>query len=652
MFAKRVLYYGKDEPLPEQIGLHAGPLQLVFEDGDLRYIKYGGKEILRRIYVAIRDRNWGTILPVYSNLQMDVREDSFSISFDVENKRDEIDFAWKGLITGNPDGTIAYTLDGEARSTFMKNRIGFCILHPADLAGSPAEVKRVDGSATQGEFPVLIVPKQPVLPFAEMRAMSHQVEPGLWADVSFEGDIFEMEDQRNWTDASYKTFCTPLRIPYPAEIQAGTPVRQSIRLSLRETPQAGSMEQEGGSTAAPAGLSIRLLPAKAPLPLPPIGLGVAAHGQPLTERETRRLNALHLDHLRVDLTLGQPDAVEALRRAAAEVRSLGARLDVALLVPDDADEMMKDFAARVKEINPPLRTWLVYPVKEKFLGGSSNREVVELARKYLDGLVPGAKFAAGSNTDLIFMMRSLPPFERIDAATFAIIPQVHAFDNTSIVETLVAQGQAVATARHTAGLPVMVSPVTFKMRHNPYATGPAPELKPGELPPQVDIRQMSLFGAGWTLGSIASLAQSGAASLTYFETTGWRGVMETEAGAPLPEVFRSYPGGVYPLFFVFAAVGEFTGGEVVPVLSSDQMAANALLLRKNGRQRLLVANHTPTVQRVNLPAEFKPVSIHHLDETNVEEAICNPEKFLAAAGEPGSTPVELLPYGLAWIDFQ
>ena len=86
MLPKNVLYYGKEEPLPDQVALRAGPLSLIYEEGDLRYIKLGDHEILRRLYVAIRDRNWGTVLPVLSNLQMDIGEDSFRISYDVENK--------------------------------------------------------------------------------------------------------------------------------------------------------------------------------------------------------------------------------------------------------------------------------------------------------------------------------------------------------------------------------------------------------------------------------------------------------------------------------------------------------------------------------------------------------------------------------------
>ena len=75
MLPKRVLYYGKDEPLPEQKALRAGPLSLVYEAGDLRYVKLGDREIVRRIYVAVRDHNWGTVPAVLSNVQIDAGDD-------------------------------------------------------------------------------------------------------------------------------------------------------------------------------------------------------------------------------------------------------------------------------------------------------------------------------------------------------------------------------------------------------------------------------------------------------------------------------------------------------------------------------------------------------------------------------------------------
>ena len=47
----------------------------------------------------------------------------------------------------------------------------------------------------------------------DIRAIGHQVTPDIWATVRMTGETFEMEDQRNWTDASYKDL---LHAPRPA----------------------------------------------------------------------------------------------------------------------------------------------------------------------------------------------------------------------------------------------------------------------------------------------------------------------------------------------------------------------------------------------------------------------------------------------------
>jgi len=656
MLPKNVLYYGKDEALPTRIPLRAGPLSLIYEESDLRTVKLGDWEVLRRIYVAIRDRNWGTVLPVLSNVQMDIGEDAFRLSYDVENKEGEIDFFWTGTITGTPQGTITFTMDGIARSTFWRGRIGFCILHPAACAGAPCVIEHVDGTTEQADLPTYIRADQPVQPFAELQALTHQVAPGVWAQVRFSGDIFEMEDQRNWTDASFKTFCTPLRLPYPVQVEAGTRIVQSVTLSIKdERPQATGPQVVASPEEAPP-VTFSLDTESATKPLPPIGLGVASHGQPLSEREVARLKALHLHHLRVDLRFSDVNYPAGLSRAATEARALGVPLEIAIFLSDKADEELRQFKRVLAEIKPPVATWLVYPAKELFRGGSPVNEVLTLARQHLADYDPLARFGGGTNADFIFMQRSLPELSLVDVLTFAILPEVHAFDNASVVETLEAQSATVTSALRLAeGLPVVVSPITFKMRQNYYATGPEPVTPPGQLPPQVDVRQMSLFGAGWTAGSIKYMAESGAHSVTYFETTGWRGVMEMESGSPVPDQFRSLPGSVFPMYHILADVGEFSGGQVVPSKSSDNLKIDGLALRKDGRLRLLVANMSPQPQQVGVHHLSQQVRVRRLDETNAEQAMQSPEGFRAGVGETvqtrdGVLDLSLLPYAVACID--
>src|SRR5690242_4932251 len=54
----RVIRYGVDRPLAERRVVHAGPLPAVLEGADLRYVQVGGHEVIRRSYMAVRNRNW------------------------------------------------------------------------------------------------------------------------------------------------------------------------------------------------------------------------------------------------------------------------------------------------------------------------------------------------------------------------------------------------------------------------------------------------------------------------------------------------------------------------------------------------------------------------------------------------------------------
>ena len=646
----RVLYYGKDEPLPEGTQLCAGPLSMIFEAGDLRYIRFDDHEILRRVYVAVRDHNWDTVLPQLSNVQIEREGDAFRITYDVENKHGDVDFFWGGTITGDADGTITFLMDGEARSTFRRNRIGFCVLHPMGCAGVPCRIEKVDGAVEESIYPISIAPQhlidgeiKPVAPFNNMRAVRHEVTAGVEAEVRFEGEIFEMEDQRNWTDASYKTYGTPLSQPFPVEVPAGTKISQRITLTLKT--QRESRRNKPDAATQPLTLEVSSTDSR---PLPRIGLGVASHGEPLNTEELERLKLLNLSHLRVDIDLTQPDYESGLRRATDEARALGVSLELALFLTDGASEELDAFAKVIEQIKPPIGTYLIFHKTE----ASTSAQWVDLARRYLTG----ARIGAGSNAYFTDLNRGCPPVDALDLVCYSINPQVHAFDNSSLMETLEAQAVTVESTRQfTDGLPIAVTPVTLLARFNPNATGPEPEPAPGELPAQVDIRQMSLFGAGWTLGSIKYLSESSASSVTYYETTGWRGVMETATSSPLPEKFRSLPGGVFPLYHILVDVGEFAGGEVLASKSSDPLKVEGIALRKNGKTRMLLANLTPDSQQVRVQDLADTIRVRHLNETNAHDAMASPETFHAETGElvqatNGTLELNMLPYAIAQID--
>jgi hypothetical protein len=306
----------------------------------------------------------------------------------------------------------------------------------------------------------------------------------------------------------------------------------------------------------------------------------------------------------------------------------------------------------IEKIKPTVCTWLIFHNAER----TTARKWVDLARHFLTGYDPAAKFGCGTDAFFTELNRERPAVEALDLVTYSLIPQVHAFDNASLVETLETQAETVRSARRfCAGLPLAISPVTLKMRFNPGATGLELDPAPGELPATVDVRQMSLFGAGWTLGSLKYVAESGVYSVTYYETNGWRGVMEREVGAADPEGFHSIPGAVFPLYHVLADVGEFAGGEVIASRSSDTLRVDGLALRKGDKTRVLLANLSAEPQRIRVGDLSGRVWVRRLDERNAEDAMRSPEAFRVERGElvqtaGGVLELELLPYGMARID--
>jgi len=641
MLPKYVLYYGKDQPPPEQIPLRAGPFRMIYENGDLRYIDQGGQEVVRRIYVAVRDRNWGTVLPRFSNVHMQIEADSFAISYDADNQQNEIDFHWHGQITGAADGAITFSMDGEARSTFWRNRIGICALHPA--SDERCVLIHADGSTEDSQFPALIAP---TLPFRNITQMTYGVlTRQTYGELTlrFEDEIFETEDQRNWTDASYKTFGTPLSLPYPVEVVQGTRIAQSVTITFEGQPDLYQSREEIPATSR---VSLQGFPI---IRLPRIGLGAASHGQPLSAREIERLKTLHLSHLRVDLKLSEPNWQRTLRQNALEAAQIGVPLELALFLSDAAQAELAALRAELDTLKVDVCTWLIFHVAETVTAA----HWIESARAALQSYAPDAKFGGGTNVYFNELNNNRPDVTPLELVNYSINPQVHAFDNASLVETIGALWETIFTARSfCADRLIAISPVTLKPRFNPAATsaeGPTPQ---GELPPQVDVRQMSLFGAVWTLGVLSKLAHSRVHSITLYETTGWRGVMETESGSPLPDQFRSIAGGVFPMYHVLADIGEFSEFTFVENPYQTRATYTTILLTADERSRFIVANLTAEIQLFKLESALEHSTLVMLDETNVEFAMRNPEAFRAQAGVPFSGDrLELKPYAIARIDY-
>jgi hypothetical protein len=580
----------------------------------LRYIRVGQHEVLRGINAPIRNENWATIAPKVSNLKVEQRDDSFQVTFDVACQRGDIDFRWKGTISGSDKGEIQFTFDGEARTAFKKNRIGFCVLHGPSAAGQAWVLETADGKKSRGRFPKHISPHQPA---KNLKAITHEVAKGIHARIAFEGDIFEMEDQRNWTDASFKTYCTPLDIPYPVQLNKGTKISQKISISIDgDLPDA---------TLSSDTTVLTLTKTKSALPL--LGVQVSSEVDDLTSGQTQRLKALNLDHLRIDLALSDKSFVRNLRRAASQAKALGASLQISLGLGESPD--FATLVHEVKKLQPPVSFWLVR-------GGDPAH--YSTARKHLQPVAGNAKIGVTRVTNFVDLNRARPEDKSIEAVGFAINPQIHAFDNSSILETLPIHADAVNSTRGFSGKrPLVIGPITMAPQLLDGVDLPGGPPMGGPFPTSVDPRQTEPLTAVWTLGSLKYLADAGTHSATFFETIGWAGIMDADDVSSRPKDFPSRPGELFPVYHLLREIGEFKGGSVRQVDTSNNLSAVGLALHKSGRLRVLVGNLTGEVQTVILRGlSGKSVEVQVL---GAKKTKTTPELF-----------INLPPYGIARID--
>lgn len=462
--------------------LRAGPLSATFGEGALRHVRLGACEVTERIYGAVRDQNWSTPPGRIENLSVNELATSFHVVFDCVHQEGDLDFRWRGTIEGTAAGRIVFAMDGKAHSTFPRNRIGLCVHHPLrECAGRPCLIELVDGRLEQSEFPQFVAPHQP---FRNMRAMAYEVG-GVGVEVRFAGDVFETEDHRNWTDANFKTYGTPLSLPFPIEVTAGSEVHQRVEIALRG---ARSMAEPAPDAVVRVGTNGE------PRPMPRIGLAMAANERPLSQTELSALRRLRLAHLRAECG-------PALERAAEEAQAFGAQLEIAVTAVDH----LADAALW----SPMTDRWLVF--------GKS------LVRAVRQAVGQGAIVVVGTNAYFAELNRNRPDGDGWDGACFSVNPQVHMCDDESVMANAAAQYDAVQSAqRFLGGRGVIVSPVTLR----PQFQSPDP-------------RQKLQLCAAWTVASLKALAEAGAASVTYFETHGAGGLMDGGHLYPVYSVFEA-----------------------------------------------------------------------------------------------------------------
>ena len=168
----------------------------------LRNIKYNDIEILKLISFLVRDKNWNNYTPEIIKTTSYNRNNTLHFEFDLKyGDTEELEVK---ILISIGDNSLKLMASGKFLTDFWTNRIGFNLLLPLEgVVGQEVKVTKSDNTVEKIKFPLNIKPDQPMVKFNNL---SYDMFNSINLNIQFKGIHFEMEDQRNWGDASYKIY--------------------------------------------------------------------------------------------------------------------------------------------------------------------------------------------------------------------------------------------------------------------------------------------------------------------------------------------------------------------------------------------------------------------------------------------------------------
>lgn len=530
---------------PERSVLQRGDWSVIVERDRLEHITVRGVRVLRSIRCVVRDRDWRTF-PVQdaaltvldgSEQRLTARVSALAVLDD-----QKVSFTLDMTIDGE---TLSATLRAEAITPVLRARLGLIVLHPLEESGTVMTVIHPEGSTSAAALGPEISPHQPARDIVGLR----WDRGALSCDLTLSGDLFEMEDQRNWIDASFKTYSTPLAVPFPVQLMAGDVVEH--RLDLR-------VQHAGNSAVQPAAFAevINLEPSRGHLPAMTLSATTAPGAVSALPRQFSGATLL------VEVPLGT-SAATIIDRACAE--AAGAPLDVRFITddPNAVAHAARELAERVRESQSSVaRLGVTSPrsqVTERALWVALGHAAAVFGTE-VPTLVAGAR---SHFTELNRRQADLP--DDAPALVFSLTPQMHDESSSQIVESLDVVPRLMADARRIAGdRSLIVGPITLRPRYNSVASTSPPEANDVEVsgygahlvPEATDRRWQSAAAGVWLLGMLERVCAPGVEAVALGEVRGPRGFVALDGALT--------PAGTVVAWYLAHAEGERVHLEGLP----------------------------------------------------------------------------------------
>jgi len=635
-----VIYFGTDEALPAERKFSAGALTLVLSDGTIRGLSWHGTEVVRGIACPVRDANWAT----YASVLVDEKVEESINEFEISQVRLVADGAFRVnlVFRGHSDGTFIATTEMSARDEFVTNRAGFTLLHPLrDVVGTPLSIIHPNRSVTSARFPLLISPGQVA---AEIAGLRYCVD-GIDTEIAFQGEVFEMEDQRNWSDASFKTYCRPLSLPIPYRLSAGEIRRQKIHVRLAGT-RPGDV---ASATARPAG-ALQLQSRAGTVP----HIAVTIDDSAIPDHAAQTC-ARAMDPRILQLRVTPDTALRVCQCAGKLIFARPPEIELEIIVPATGDPEMSiaSVAAECKKASLTVTRVLALP--ENYLrsyqpagpwpAGPAPQDLLEHARRSF----PGAEIGSGVLTYFTELNRCRPAAAMCDYIGHGVTAITHAADDRSVIESLEGlshiyrSAEALAEERdYRLGL------VAIGMRSNPYGFGVMENSLQNRIAMAgADPRQRGLFAAAWAVGAVAATEGHRVSSLALSALVGPFGAIYRREAWAQPGYQESGTMMVYPVFHVLRFMSAMGGAPRLSMRSAGDGIVG-VASQDHSSIRLIIANLGTAVSHVRLPHDAE---IRSLNADTFLSAIHDPQWLDTSEADRGSN-VEMPPLGVAFVGME
>ena len=555
-----------------------------------RNIKFKNIEILKLISFLVRDKNWNNYSPKIIKTSTHNTGDNLNFEFDLRYGNDEQLDVKILLSIGN--NSIKLNATGIFLTDFWTNRIGFNLLLPLEgVVGQKVDITKSDRVSELSKFPFNILPNQPMVKFNNL---SYQMFDSLNLNIKFNGIHFEMEDQRNWGDASYKIYSGSLLDPFPYKEKNNSQFHREIEISLSEQNEYSIKVEDNNFLLDDLSQEFQM---------PKIGIKV-----------DRDLS--FVEHVNVDFFYHIID----FEKSIYSINNLFNKPVYLIALIDhtkDIDEVMKEIKKYIKFNPMPLDKLLICP--KIYLNSfqpagewpkvPSLREYYKTAKSHF----PKVKIFSGMVTNFTELNRKRPTGE-YDGINFSFTPIVHDASDYGVLDTPNSIEYIINTIETFSNdTPIHMGPMTIGMHFNPYGERLANNLDNIRLEmAENDPRHDSLLSLNWSVAVFSQIISKNTKYLTLASITGIHGI------------FTDY-NQKRPLFYLYELLIHFKNSKIFKIKKTKSIFGIKFLMKE--QIFYLLANSSSKKQKITLSKDLK-VRQSYLNRDNFNKLNGNNFSFL------------------------